>query len=73
MVGIAFKRYKIEIKKRHEIVKYSIENDGFFKIIQYQIKQISDLERLISKVATGKINPREVVIVKRFFKSNFAH
>ena len=29
-----------------------------------QIKQISDIERLISKVATGKINPREVVLLK---------
>src|SRR5699024_11008178 len=29
-----------------------------------QIKQISDLERLISKIATGKISPREVVYLK---------
>src|SRR5690606_66918 len=31
---------------------------------QYQIKQISDLERLISKLATGKISPRECLILK---------
>jgi DNA mismatch repair protein MutS len=60
---------KEEIQIRHEIVKYSIENDDFFKIIQYQIKQISDLERLISKVATGKITPREVVILKDSLKA----
>ncbi len=60
---------KEEIQQRHEIVKYSIENDDFFKIIQYQIKQISDLERLISKVATGKINPREVVVLKDSLKA----
>ena len=53
-----------EIKKRHEIVKYFIENDSFHKTVNYQIDQISDLERLISKVATGKINPREVVLMK---------
>ncbi len=53
-----------EIKKRHEIVKYFIENEDFFNHINYQIKQISDIERLISKVATGKINPREVVLLK---------
>ena len=53
-----------EIKKRHEIVKYFIENDSFHKTVNYQIDQISDLERLISKVATGKINPREVVLLK---------
>lgn len=58
-----------EIQKRHEIVKYFIENEEFFNIINYQIKQISDLERLISKVATGKINPREVVLLKDSLKA----
>ena len=53
-----------EIKKRHETVKYFIEKDSFHKAINYQIDQISDLERLISKVATAKINPREVVLLK---------
>ncbi|MFD1293094.1 DNA mismatch repair protein MutS [Lutibacter holmesii] len=52
------------IKKRHDIVKYLIDNDDFFDIVTYQIKQISDLERLVSKVATGKVNPREVVLLK---------
>jgi len=53
-----------EIKIRHEIVKYFIENDGFHDKINYQIDQISDLERLVSKVATSKINPREVVLLR---------
>ncbi len=53
-----------QIRKRHEIVKYYIDNDDFFETTRYQIKQISDLERLISKVATGKVNPREVVLLK---------
>ncbi|SNR38194.1 DNA mismatch repair protein MutS [Lutibacter agarilyticus] len=52
------------IKKRHDIVKYFIDNDVFFDISTYQIKQISDIERLVSKVATGKVNPREVVLLK---------
>lgn len=30
-----------------------------------RLKQISDLERLISKVAVGKVNPREIVQLKR--------
>jgi len=58
-----------EIRKRHEIVKYFIENETFFDQINFQIKQISDLERLISKVATGKINPREVVLLKDSLKA----
>lgn len=53
-----------QIKDRHEIVKYLLNNDDFFEISTYQINQISDIERLISKVATGKINPREVVLLK---------
>ncbi|RXP64645.1 DNA mismatch repair protein MutS [Lutibacter sp. HS1-25] len=52
------------IKKRHDIVKYLIDNDNFFELTTYQIKQISDIERLVSKVATGKVNPREVVLLK---------
>ena len=60
---------KEEIQKRHEIVKCFIEDDSFHDNINYQIKQISDLERLISKVATGKINPREVVILKDSLKA----
>jgi DNA mismatch repair protein MutS len=52
------------IKKRHDIVKYLIDNDTFFELVTYQIKQISDIERLVSKVATGKVNPREVVLLK---------
>ena len=52
------------IKKRHDIVKFLIENDTLFDQITNQIKQISDLERLISKVATGRISPREVVLLK---------
>jgi len=58
-----------EIQTRHDIVKYGMENEKFFELIQYQIKQVSDLERLISKVATGKISPREVVILKDSLKA----
>lgn len=52
------------IKNRHEIVKFYIQNDAYLQDQNDQIDQISDLERLISKVATGKINPREVVLLK---------
>ena len=57
------------IQKRHEVVKYLIDHDGFYKTATYQINQISDIERLISKVATGKINPREVVLLKDSLKA----
>ncbi|WP_412477199.1 DNA mismatch repair protein MutS [Flavobacterium sp. TBRC 19031] len=53
-----------KIKGRHEVVTYLKDNQEILQKIQYQIKQISDLERLISKVATGKISPREVIYLK---------
>jgi DNA mismatch repair protein MutS len=53
-----------KIKGRHQVVSYLNENQDILKNIQSQIKQISDLERLISKIATGKVSPREVVYLK---------
>ena len=53
-----------KIKNRHEVVSYLKDNQSILKKIQHQIKQISDLERLISKIATGKVSPREVVYLK---------
>ncbi|MFT4684704.1 MAG: DNA mismatch repair protein MutS [Flavobacteriales bacterium] len=58
-----------QIKQRHEIVKYLMDNDDFFELSTYQINQISDIERLISKVATGKISPKEVVLLKDSLKA----
>jgi DNA mismatch repair protein MutS len=53
-----------KIRNRHEVVAYLKENQEILEKIQYQIKQISDLERLISKIATGKVSPREVLYLK---------
>ena len=53
-----------KIRNRHEVVSYLKENQPILKNIQHQIKQISDLERLITKIATGKVSPREVVYLK---------
>ncbi|MQP25353.1 DNA mismatch repair protein MutS [Flavobacterium sp. LMO8] len=53
-----------KIRSRHEVISYLKTNPEVLHQIQYQIKQISDLERLISKVATGKISPREVNFLK---------
>ncbi len=52
------------IQKRHEVVQYFLNTPVLHQKIQHQIKQIGDIERLISKVATGKVNPREVIQLK---------
>lgn len=53
-----------KINSRHEVVAYLTDNPNILKNIQTQIKQISDLERLISKIAAGKVSPREVIYLK---------
>lgn len=53
-----------KIKGRHDVVSYLKSNPEILHNIQYQIKQISDLERLISKIAAGKVSPREIVYLK---------
>ena len=58
-----------DIKNRHELVKFFIDSDDFSKTVTYQLKQISDIERLISKVATGKASPREIVNLKNSLKA----
>lgn len=58
-----------EIQNRHELVKFFINSNDFSKTVTYQLKQISDLERLISKVATGKASPREIVLLKDSLKA----
>jgi DNA mismatch repair protein MutS len=53
-----------EINKRHEVVKFLIEDLDSLNQIQHHVKLIGDIERLISKVATFKISPREVIQLK---------
>ncbi|PIQ18611.1 MAG: DNA mismatch repair protein MutS [Flavobacteriaceae bacterium CG18_big_fil_WC_8_21_14_2_50_34_36] len=53
-----------KIVERHEVVSHLLDHPVFLQKIQQQIKRISDLERLVSKVATGKVNPREVIQLK---------
>jgi DNA mismatch repair protein MutS len=53
-----------KIRNRHEVVAYLMENREVLHEIQHQIKLISDMERLISKIAAGKVSPREVVYLK---------
>ena len=55
---------KEKIKQRHEVVDFLTKEKTTLQKIQSHIKHIGDLERLISKVATGKANPREVIQLK---------
>ena len=53
-----------KIKVRHDVVQYFHNNEAALLALQTNIKGIGDLERLISKVATAKANPREIIQLK---------
>ena len=53
-----------KIKQRHEVVQFLLDNEAVLQKIQGQIKHIGDIERLISKIATTKVSPREVIQLK---------
>lgn len=53
-----------KIQQRHAVVAYFIHHIDALQQLREYIARISDMERLISKVATGKINPREVILLK---------
>jgi DNA mismatch repair protein MutS len=54
-----------QINERLDAVEFLIKESDVLANIIHHIKQIGDLERLISKVPLGKINPREVTQLKR--------
>jgi DNA mismatch repair protein MutS len=56
---------KTAIDHRLKIVGSLLENEKLSEEITNSLKQIGDLERLISKVAVARINPRELLMLKR--------
>ncbi len=53
-----------DINSRLEIVEYFTKNTEIQSEIKRLLKSIGDLERLISKVVIGKVNPRELIYIK---------
>ena len=53
-----------QINERLNAVEYLINNDEQKKIIEKNIRLIGDLERIISKIAVNRVNPREVIQLK---------
>lgn len=52
------------INERLDIVEYFYRNPDFRQCVDEQLHLISDLERIISKVAVGRVSPREIVQLK---------
>ena len=60
---------KSAIENRLNTVAYFSENEEEIEDFLQPLQQIGDLERLISKVAVGRINPRELNHLKRALKN----
>ncbi|MBR7176247.1 MAG: DNA mismatch repair protein MutS [Bacteroidales bacterium] len=56
---------KEQINSRYDVVDYFVKNNNLISDFQDMIRQIGDLERLISKVSLLRINPRELMQVAR--------
>ncbi|MCK6692937.1 MAG: DNA mismatch repair protein MutS [Thermoanaerobaculia bacterium] len=54
-----------QIHDRQEAVAFFVEHREFAEKLEPHIRHIGDLERLMSKTAVGKINPREVMQLRR--------
>lgn len=52
------------IQQRLDVVDYFFKAPDFRQLVGEQFQRIGDLERIISKVAVGRVSPREVVQLK---------
>ena len=52
------------INQRLDVVEYFFRHPDFRDVINEQLHRIGDLERIISKVAVGRVSPREMVQLK---------
>lgn len=52
------------IQERQDVVEYFFRHPEVKELLDEQLEQIGDLERIISKVAVGRVTPREVIQLK---------
>lgn len=52
------------VNDRLDVVEYFFRKPDFRDLVEEQLHRIGDLERILSKVAVGRVNPRELVVLK---------
>ncbi|MEA3462303.1 MAG: DNA mismatch repair protein MutS, partial [Bacteroidota bacterium] len=57
------------IRERHNMVEHITQEEEFREFLNEQIRQVGDLERIISKVAVGRVSPRELIQLMRALKA----
>lgn len=57
------------IRRRHNVVEYFFRHTDTRLVLQEQLETVGDLERIISKVAVGRVSPRELVQLKNALRA----
>jgi DNA mismatch repair protein MutS len=52
------------IHERQSIVEYILQHDEFREMLESQLQKMGDVERIVSKVAAGRVTPREILQLK---------
>ena len=52
------------INQRLDVVEYFFRHPDFRQLVEEHLRRVGDLERILSKVAVGRVSPREVVALK---------
>ena len=60
---------KVLIDERLSLVEFFINQEELADELSSTLKRVGDLERMVSKIATGKINPREVLQLARALRA----
>ncbi len=53
-----------KVQQRLDVVDYFFREPQFRELVDMQFQRVGDLERIVSRVATGRVSPREVVTLK---------
>ena len=52
------------IRERHDVVEFILNQEEFRELLESQLQKMGDIERIVSKVAVGRITPREIIQLK---------
>lgn len=53
-----------QIEERHNVVEHFFRDTEIKKMLEQQLSLVGDMERIVSKIAVGRVSPREVVQLK---------